>query len=143
MKRKYNSEKILALMGAFNVSSLTITRWVDNNDARLSSKKAKDALSKFAKTIHNKYNCHTKLWMKFKSNEAKKMYNDVMGQMLKNQSITCHPAMPKMTDDQWLTICHNASCYAAWAVRDEKLEKGNIVISITDTGKEVKKQKFK
>ncbi len=44
IKHTYNNAQIAALMDAFNKSHLTITRWIKNNDDRLTSDKAKEAL---------------------------------------------------------------------------------------------------
>ena len=44
IKHTYNNAQIAALMDAFNKSHLTITRWIKNNDDRLTSEKAKEAL---------------------------------------------------------------------------------------------------
>ena len=89
--------------------------------------------------IKNKHKVNKALWNKFKTDAAKKIFNDVMEQSLKNQGVTSHPEMPKMTKEQWHTLCWNFSCYAAWSVRNEKLEKGAVVIDMIK-GKEVKRQ---
>lgn len=71
------------------------------------------------KLIKNKYKCPLSLWKKL-SEEARKVYNDVMEASLRNQNIMTHPKMEKMPKAQWDTICHNFACYAAWDA-DKKL----------------------
>jgi len=89
----------------------------------------------------NKYDCPSKIWRKF-SDAAKKIYNEVMSQSLKNQDITCHPKGDEIGKDEWHTICHNFSCYAAWAFDGESLRKNDEVIDIrTSTGKKVKRRR--
>ena len=45
-KRIYNNIQIAAFMDAFGKSHLTIKRWINSNDDRLTSDKAKEALNK-------------------------------------------------------------------------------------------------
>ena len=78
-----------------------------------------------------------------KTQEAKKLYNSIMDQMVPNQSITVHPKTPKMPANQWFTICHNAACYAAWALNKEPLVKGDTVEDIDKNGKSVTIRKAK
>lgn len=89
--------------------------------------------------IKNKFKVNKKLWSKFKTEAARKTFNDVMEQSLKNQEITTHPDTKPMKKEEWKTICWNMACYAAWSVRDEKLKKGAIVIDIKN-GKVVKRR---
>lgn len=46
-KNKYSNEQLGALADAFNKSVLTIKRWVEKNDDRLISDKARNVLAKF------------------------------------------------------------------------------------------------
>jgi hypothetical protein len=80
-----------------------------------------------------------KLWTKFKEN-GQLVYNDVMEQSLKNQELTVHPKT-NLTKEEWSTICHNMSCYAAWSVSKNKLQKGDLVIDVNKKGVEVKNRK--
>lgn len=43
-KQKYSKAEIGALADAFNKSFITVERWVNSNDDRLTSEKAKNAL---------------------------------------------------------------------------------------------------
>lgn len=45
-KDKYTNKEIGALADAFKKSLLTIQRWIEKNDDRLTSEKAKKALAK-------------------------------------------------------------------------------------------------
>lgn len=68
--------------------------------------------------ITNKYKVPKVLWRKFRTQQARQVYNDVMEQSLKNMDITVHPAMDNaISQDEWCTICHNMACYAAFSVR--------------------------
>ncbi len=91
----------------------------------------------------NKYEVPQKLWKSFKTQEAKKVYNSVMDQMVPNQPLTIHPKTTKMPANQWFTICHNAACYAAWAIIETPLTKGDIVLDIDKSGKTVTTKKAK
>jgi predicted protein tyrosine phosphatase len=92
-------------------------------------------------TVKNKHKVNQALWNKFKGDAAKKMFNDVMDQSLKNQAITTHPETPLMRDAQWRTICFNMACYAAWAVTNDALKKGAVVIDIDiKAGKETSRK---
>ena len=94
--------------------------------------------------IKNKHKVPVKLWKKFKTPASKKLYNDLMDQMLPNQQFTIHPKTPKIPAAQWGTICHNAACYAAWALEGDKLKKGdNVEYVDMRTGKTLKVQKAK
>lgn len=94
--------------------------------------------------IKNTYKVPVKLWKKFKTDASKKLYNDVMKQMLPNQQFTIHPKTPKIPKDQWGTICHNAACYAAWSLEGDVLKKGDNVESVDmRTGKTLKVSKAK
>ena len=76
---------------------------------------------------NNKYNVSPKLWRKFKSDLSKALYNSIMYQMLPNQDITTHPKTPPMPMGQWSTICHNAACYAVWALEGDPMKTGDPV----------------
>lgn len=92
--------------------------------------------------VKNKYKIPANLWKKLNGDPAKKMYIAVMDQMLPNQDLTTHPRTPKISHAQWTTICHNAACYAAWALTGEELVKGEIVESVNmKTGKVIKMSK--
>lgn len=93
--------------------------------------------------VTNKHKVPQELWKKFKES-GQKVFNDVMEQSLKNQSITTHPKMPDVdiTKEHWKTICWNFSCYAAWAVSKNPLKKGDEVVDIdTKSGLRVKTRK--
>jgi len=51
-KRIYNEFQVAALAAAFKKSFQTIKRWIDNNDDRLTSEKAKEALSHIQKAMN-------------------------------------------------------------------------------------------
>lgn len=93
--------------------------------------------------IKNKYEVPQKLWKSMKTQEAKTLYNSMMDQMVPNQSITVHPKTPKMPANQWFTICHNAACYAAWALAKAPLIKGDTVVDIDKKAETVKVHKAK
>jgi hypothetical protein len=48
-KVKYTNEQLGALADAFGKSVLTMKRWVEKNDDRLTSERAKAVISKFKK----------------------------------------------------------------------------------------------
>ena len=77
--------------------------------------------------IQNKYKVPKSLWDKFRTEQARQVYNDVMEQSLKNQAVSTHPAADYMHEDYWRTICHNMACYAAFSVSGNKITKGVIV----------------
>jgi hypothetical protein len=92
--------------------------------------------------VKNKYNVPLKMWRKFKEHKA--LYNDIMDQMIPNQSLTTHPKTPKIPDGQWTTICHNAAVYAIWALQKQPLKKGDTVEHLNmKTGKTIKLSKAK
>lgn len=94
--------------------------------------------------IKNKYKVPVNLWKKFKTQASKKLYNDVMDQMMPNQHLTIHPKTPKIPAPQWGTLCHNAACYAVWATEGHPLKEGdNVEIVSMKTGKRLKLQKAK
>ncbi len=68
--------------------------------------------------IVNKHKA-TKIWSSFKSDAAKKMFNDVMDKSLKLQGSISHPDMVEMPHEQWQTICWNMACFAAWSVDNQ------------------------
>lgn len=70
--------------------------------------------------IKNTYKAPVGVWSKFKSDEAKKIYNGVMKQSLTNQPQTIHPETEAIPLEQWKTICHNMACYAAWSLEKPK-----------------------
>lgn len=72
----------------------------------------------------NKYGISDKKqWSSF-TDEAKKVYNDVMDRSLKNQHLFSHPEMPAILKEQWETICHNFAAAAAYSVSGKPLKKG-------------------
>ena len=48
-KPKYTNEQLGALADAFGKSVLTMKRWAESNDDRLTSDRAKQAMAKFKK----------------------------------------------------------------------------------------------
>ncbi len=72
----------------------------------------------------------SKLWSGF-SVDAKKVYNEVMKQALPNQWNTIHPKQIILSSDEWETVCHNFSCYAALSVDKKPIEKGTPVYTET------------
>lgn len=94
------------------------------------------------KAVKNKYKVPLKMWRKFKEHKA--LYNAIMDQMMPNQDLTVHPKMPKMPQGQWSTICHNAACYAIWALQKDPLKKGDLVEGLNmKNGKTLYKKKAK
>ena len=93
--------------------------------------------------IPNTHKVPAALWKKFGSDKAKKVYNDIMKQSLPNQEATIHPDTKKLSKEHWETICHNMACYAAWAIDDDPMEKGDLIETENSKGDVVKKTKAK
>lgn len=132
---KYDSKKVKELARVFGVSRLTITRWANKKDPILTSDKAQNALLKLEPVVENKYHCPAALWRKFKTNEIRTIYNEVMGRTLPNQSIMSHPDAEELTTKQWDTLCHNFSCIAAWEAKQQASKRGTIMINVPKSGK--------
>lgn len=130
---KYDSKKVTELAKVFGVSRLTITRWADKKDAILTSEKAQNALRKLEPAVENKHHCPPALWRKFKTNEIRAIYNEVMDSTNKNQSVLSPD--PQLSTKDWETLCHNFSCYAAWAAKQQASKRGTIMINVPKSGK--------
>lgn len=62
------------------------------------------------------------------SEAQRRIYGRVYRFMLVNQQVQTHPAMGRIPDEHWDTICHNAAWLAA-----ELLEDGDFAIRDLDT----------
>lgn len=70
-------------------------------------------------TISNKHKCPSNLWRKFSNNE-KRVYNTMFEDL--TQEHMTHPKSAHIPRDHWATIRHNASCLAAWSLRNVVVE---------------------
>lgn len=95
-----------------------------------------------ATIVKNKYKCPPAIWKKMRTDKARKIYNDVMAQTLKNQSIVIPPKMPVIFWEHWYTICHNFAYFAVCAYQNEPLRKGDEVVDIDlKTGAKIRTRK--
>jgi len=77
-----------------------------------------------------------------RTEKARKIYNDMMAQSLKNQGIMSHPKMPILVWDYWHTLYHNFAYFATCAYQNEPLRKGDEVIDINlKTGAKIRTRK--
>ena len=59
------------------------------------------------------------LWKTFKTDLAKKVFNDVFDETILSQGEMTHPKQTELPQAQWQTLCWNFACHAAWATCEE------------------------
>lgn len=71
------------------------------------------------KEVKNVHKVPKSLWSTFTSDLSKRVFNDTLSETKDIQEELIHPEQPIMEKEQWITVCWNIACHAAWSVDNE------------------------